>query len=320
MHTGPCFQDRNTTSHARRPMYRPAVPEKVKGSSYPILHFALPVPHPLWLPGEGFGVPKEPHPIWPLDEGFGVPQEPLRRSGASSGYAASPGYGASLGHDSASGSDAASGSGAASGYDATSGHGAASGHGASKGAGVRPEGRHTEAPGVGGCLTGAPRVEGRLAQLAVARGVGVELPRLPETGVPREGGRVTAAGPGLHGSPLFHAWIQSLIPALLVVRVDVRTFCRTDPRSTTSSKSMRRASSRPSGSGLSHNSKRAGFTHSSTAHLRAKMSLRKGLGGFRQRMARSRMPAKPHRVERSRIEDHSSKVRSSRVLKFLGKK
>ena len=36
-------------------------------------------------------------------------------------------------------------------------------------------------------------------------------------------------------------------------------------------------------------------------------------------MARSRMLAKPHREERSRIEDHSSKERSSRVLKFLGK-
>ena len=148
-------------------------------------------------------------------------------------------------------------------------------------------------------------------------GCGERTSTSTRNGVPR-GGRITAAW-RLHGSPLFHAWIQSLIPALLVVRVDVRTFCRTDPRSTTSSKSMRRASSRLSGSGLSHNSKRAEFTHSSTAHLCAKMSLRKGLGGFRQRMARSRMPAKPHRVERSRIEDHSSKERSSTVLKFLRK-
>ena len=126
-----------------------------------------------------------------------------------------------------------------------------------------------------------------------------------------------AAGPGLHGSPLLHAWIQSLIPASSVLRVGDRTFCRTDPTSTTSSKSMRRASSRLSGSGLSHNSKRAGSTHSPIAYLRAKMSRRKGLGGFRQRMARSRMLAKPHREERSRIEDHSSNERSSRVLKFL---
>jgi hypothetical protein len=145
--------------------------------------------------------------------------------------------------------------------------------------------------------------------LRLERGAGGGVGDLDGTGV---GGR-------LHGSPLLHAWIQSLISALLVVRVDVRTFCRTDPRSTTSSKSMRRASSRLSGSGLSHISKRAGFTHSPIAYLRAKMSRRKGLGGFRQRMARSRMLVKPHRVERSRIEDHSSKVRSSRVLKFLGK-
>ena len=136
--------------------------------------------------------------------------------------------------------------------------------------------------------------------------------------MPGVGGRLTVAGPGLHGSPLFHAWIQSLIPSPSVVRVGDRTFCRTDPTSTTSSKSMRRASSRLSGSGLSHNSKRAGSTHSSTACLRAKMSRRNALGGFRQRMAKSRMLVKPHRVERSRIEDHSSKVRSSRVLKFLG--
>jgi len=36
-------------------------------------------------------------------------------------------------------------------------------------------------------------------------------------------------------------------------------------------------------------------------------------------MARSRMLVNPHRVERSRIEDHSSKERFSRVLKFLKK-
>ena len=36
-------------------------------------------------------------------------------------------------------------------------------------------------------------------------------------------------------------------------------------------------------------------------------------------MARSRMLVKPHRVERSRIEDHSSKERPSTVLKFLKK-
>jgi hypothetical protein len=47
---------------------------------------------------------------------------------------------------------------------------------------------------VGGCLaTGVPRIESRFAQLAVAPDVGVERPRLPETGVPSEGGRVTSS-------------------------------------------------------------------------------------------------------------------------------
>src|SRR5579863_7473823 len=122
---------------------------------------------------------------------------------------------------------------------------------------------------------------------------------------------------GLHGSPLLHAWIQSLIPAPLTVRVGDRTVCRTDTTSTTSPKSMRRASSRLSGSCLSHNSKRAGIIHCSIVYLRAKVSRCKGFGGFTQRRAKSRMLVKPHRVERSRTEDHSSKERSSSLLKFL---
>ncbi len=81
-----------------------------------------------------------------------------------------------------------------------------------------------------------------------------------------------------------------------------------------SSKSMRRASSRLSGCGLMHSSKRAGCIHLSMAYLRAKVSFFKGSGIPMQRIAKSRMLVKPHRVERSKIEDHSSKVRLSRVL------
>jgi hypothetical protein len=137
----------------------------------------------------------------------------------------------------------------------------------------------------------------------------------------RSGGRLaifsSTSEAGFHGSPVLHAWIHSLIPAPLTMGVGDRTVCRTEPTSTTSSKSMRRASSRLSASCLSHNPKRAGFIHRSMVYLRAKMSRCKEFGGSIQRMAKSRMLVKPHRVERSRIEDHSSKERSSRVLKFL---
>ena len=68
---------------------------------------------------------------------------------------------------------------------------------------------------------GGEMVEGRLAPL-----------------VPRGREDSDRTGIGTHGSPFLHAWIQSLIPAPLVVRVGDRTFCRTDPRSTTSSKSI----------------------------------------------------------------------------------
>ncbi len=118
----------------------------------------------------------------------------------------------------------------------------------------------------------------------------------------------------LHGSPPFHPWIQLLIPAAPTVRADDRTVGRTHPTSMTSSKSMRRASSRLSGSGLWHSSKRAGCIHISMAFLRAKRSFFKGSGNVMQRVAKSRMLVKPHRVERFKIEDHSSKLCLSKVL------
>jgi hypothetical protein len=151
--------------------------------------------------------------------------------------------------------------------------------------------------------SGSSGVVGRVSVVAgVSSGIGIEL------------GPATGKATELHGFLLCHAWIQFTIPVLSTVRVDDRALCRTEPISMTSSKSMRRASSRLSGCGLRHSSKRAGRIHPSMLFLRAKMSFFKGSRGLMQRMAKSRMPVKPHRVERSRIADHSSKVRLSRVL------
>src|SRR5260370_37854853 len=63
------------------------------------------------------------------------------------------------------------------------------------------------------------------------------------------------------GSPRLRASIQSSISFELTMGVCFRTFSRTDPTRTTSSKSMRRASSGVSGCGFSHNSCRAVGIH-----------------------------------------------------------
>jgi hypothetical protein len=125
-----------------------------------------------------------------------------------------------------------------------------------------------------------------------------------------------------HGFPLLNALIQSIIPADATVGSCDRTDSRTDPTRTTSSIFMRRASSRASGSGLSHNSCRAGSIQSSMAYFRPKTSRWRDVGGskFIQRIAISRMLAKPHRVDKSRIDTNSSSERSAETLKSLSQK
>ena len=135
-------------------------------------------------------------------------------------------------------------------------------HGSRRGGGVGA-GDPTGVPGVGGRLHGSRRGGGvgagdrtgvpGVGRLHGSRGGG-DVGAGDRTGVPgvgrihgprggggEKGGNptgVSGVGGRLHGSPLLHAWIQSLIPAPSVVRVLERTFCRTDPISTTSSKSM----------------------------------------------------------------------------------
>jgi hypothetical protein len=63
------------------------------------------------------------------------------------------------------------------------------------------------------------------------------------------------------GSTLPQALIRSIMSAEFAGRACVRTFSRTDPTRMTSSRPMRRASSGVGGSGLEHNSCRAGRIH-----------------------------------------------------------
>ena len=88
----------------------------------------------------------------------------------------------------------------------------------------------------------------------------------------RTGSGPSAAAGRCHGFPLLQALIQSPITADSTVSICDWTVSRMEPTRTMSSTSIRRASSRVSGSGLSHNSCRAGSIHSSTAHFRAKRS------------------------------------------------
>ena len=44
------------------------------------------------------------------------------------------------------------------------------------------------------------------------------------------------------------------------------------------------------------------------------------VGGFKQRMAMSRTLVKPHRVDKSKIDDNSSNEYPPNALKFLSKK
>lgn len=124
-----------------------------------------------------------------------------------------------------------------------------------------------------------------------------------------------------HGSPFLKASIQSIIFAGATVsgcdpsRIDSRT----DPTRATSSMFRRRASSGASGSSLSHNPWRAGTIHCSIVYFRPKMSRWRGVGGFRQRMAIWRMLVKPHRVDKSKMDNSSSNGRSSVELKSLAK-
>ena len=148
-------------------------------------------------------------------------------------------------------------------------------------------------------------------------GGGVSGVAVPSSGTGIELGPATGIVTGLQGSaPRFfcHEWIQFTIPVLPTVRVDNREVCRTEHTSMTSSKSMRRVSSRLSGCRLIHSSKRAGCIHISMLFLRARRSFLNASGGIMERTARSRMLVKPHRVERSKIADHCPKVRFSRTL------
>jgi hypothetical protein len=55
-------------------------------------------------------------------------------------------------------------------------------------------------------------------------------------------------------------------------------------------------------------------------YFRPKISRWWGVGGFKQRMAMSRILVNPHRVDKSRIDDNSSNEYPPNALKFLSKK
>jgi len=158
-----------------------------------------------------------------------------------------------------------------------------------------------------------PRTEDQTPNTGTGVGLGAASPKRKPgvTGIDRLRG---------HGSPFLEASIQPIISAGPIVSVCDRVDSRTEPTRATSSIFRRRASSGASGNGLSHNSSRAGSIHCSIAYFRPRMSRWRGVGGFRQRMAISRMLVKPHRVDKSKIDDSSSNERSSVELKSLAKK